>query len=88
MLDDMKTISLSVSEEVYEAFRHLSQREGRSIAQTIRDAMSLYLTSHGAPRRRLEDIRVLAGVRQIAPLPTREEIWDEITDRHFRTDGD
>jgi hypothetical protein len=77
----MKTISLAVAEDVYEAFRHLSQEQGRSIAQMIRDAMNSYLAEHRPPRRRLEEVRVFPGMRPIAPFPTREEIWDEIYDR-------
>jgi hypothetical protein len=83
----MKTISLAVSEDIYEAFRHIARAEGRSIAQTIRDAMSVYLAEHRPPRSRLEEIRVLPGMRPIGPLPSREEIWDEIFDRGETEDG-
>jgi hypothetical protein len=87
MVCNMKTISLAVSEEDYEGFRLLSQREGRPIARIIREAMSLYLAEQRTPKGRLEHVRVFPGVRQIAPLPTREELWDEIYDRG-RTDGE
>lgn len=47
----MKTISLSVSEKDYEAFRAESLRAGRSIASLIRDAMADYRDAMGGGRK-------------------------------------
>jgi hypothetical protein len=81
MISDMKAISVSVSEEDYEAFRAAAQRSGRSIAQMIREAMRIYVAEHLQSRGRLEDVVVLPGHQLIGALPTREEIWDEIFSR-------
>lgn len=75
----MKTISLAVSESDYEAFRHAAARRGRSIAQLIREAMATYRAEHLPELSRLEDFPVLVGHRLVAPLPARDELWDEVT---------
>lgn len=66
----MKTISLSVSEKDYEAFRAESVRAGRSIASLIRDAMSDYRDSLGAGRK-LTRVRPFTDVRPAAPRGKR-----------------
>ena len=79
----MKTISIAVSEGDYEAFRHAAGESDRSIAQLIREAMALYREERLERRSPLRDLRVLAGHRPIAPLPSRHELYDEaFTSRH------
>ncbi|MCE7937818.1 hypothetical protein DCC79_03040 [bacterium] len=75
----MRTISLAVSELDYEAFRRAAAREGRPIAQLIREAMSLYRSERIAERTPLTDFPVLVGHRPAAELPGRAEVWDEIS---------
>ena len=79
MIGGMKAISVAVSESDYEAFRSASEREGRPIAQLIRDAMVLYRAERIEERSRLTLFPVLVGHHLIAPLPHRDELWDEIT---------
>jgi hypothetical protein len=74
---DMKTISLSVSEKDYEAFRAESKRTNRSIASLIREAMGEY---RGQLSRgfRLTSVPVLGRtVHQARGLPRRSEIYLE-----------
>lgn len=75
----MKAISLAVSESDYEAFRRAAERDGRSIAHLIREAMAVYRVERLQERTRLKDFPVLVGHRPVAKLPTRDEVWDEIT---------
>jgi len=79
MLGAMRTISLAVSEPDYEAFRRAADRQGRPIAQMIREAMAMYRAERLQERTRLTDFPVLVGHHSVAPLPTRDEVWDEIT---------
>lgn len=74
----MKTISVAVSEEDYEAFRHAAGESGRSIAQLIREAMAVYRQERLERRTPLQDLRILAGHRPLTPLPDRGELDDEI----------
>lgn len=76
----MKTISLAVSEPDYEAFRRAAERQGRPIAQLIREAMAVYRAERLREQAPLTDFPALVGHRLIAPLPSREALWDEITD--------
>lgn len=80
MIIDMKSISLSVSEEDYEAFRAAAEREGQSIAALIRDAMSFYRRERLQARPPLERLPVLAGHQPLTPLPSRATVYDEMFD--------
>lgn len=74
----MKTISVGVSEDDYEVFREAAGRSDRSIAQLIREAMARYREEELERRTRLEEVPVLPGHRLRAPLPDRDELYDEI----------
>jgi hypothetical protein len=74
---DMKSISLSVSEDDYEIFRKFAQRQQRPIAQLIREAIAAYRAEKLEARDRLEEIVVLTGHSPSAPLPSREELYGE-----------
>ena len=74
----MKTISLSVSVEDYEAFREAAREQGRPIAQLIRESMAVYRAEHLERRQRLDHLPVLAGHQPTGALPSRPEIHDEI----------
>jgi hypothetical protein len=79
VMGTMKTISLSVSESDHEAFRKAAKRQGRPVAQVIREAMARYRAEHLQERTRLTEFPVLVGHRLVAPLPTREAVWDAMT---------
>jgi hypothetical protein len=74
----MKTISVSVSTEDYEAFRRGARRGKRPIAQLIREAMALYRQERLEERTRLLDLPVLVGHRPVSPPPGRAEVYEEI----------
>jgi hypothetical protein len=76
----MKSISLSVSEDDYEAFRAAAEREGQSIAALIREAMSFYRQERLKDRRPLDRLPVLVGHEPTGPLPTRAAVYDEMFD--------
>ena len=79
----MKTISVAILEPDYEAFRQAAQKEGRPIAQLIREAMALYRRERLELNPRLTDLPVLPGPRPLRGMPTRPEIYDEIYDDRF-----
>lgn len=78
----MKSISVSVSESDYEAFRAYAARHDRSIAELVREAMALYRRERLTPTERLERLPVVHGMQPLGPLPSKEEIYDDITSRH------
>lgn len=74
----MKTISVGISSDDYEAFRKAAREQGRSIAQLIRESMAVYRSEHLERRERLTELPVFAGHRPVGDLPSRSEIYDEI----------
>jgi hypothetical protein len=78
IIDNMKTISVSVSETDYDAFREAAKRQHRSIAQLIREAMAYYRETKLAQRPRLTELPVFLGHRPLKPLPTRAEIYNDL----------
>lgn len=74
----MKTISVGVLDADYESFRQASKAQGRSIAQLIREAMSLYRREHIERQTPLRDVPTLPGHRLVGDLPTRAELYDEV----------
>lgn len=74
----MKTISLAVSTDDYEAFRQAAREQGRPIAQLIRESMAVYRAEHLERRQRLDRLPVLAGHQPTGDLPSRAEIYEEI----------
>jgi hypothetical protein len=76
----MKTISVSVSKADYEVFRRASKRLQRSIAQLIREAMSLYREERLEQKDRLLELPVVVGHRPLGSLPSRAELYDEMFD--------
>lgn len=74
----MKTISVSVSIEDYEAFRQAARAQRRPIAQLIREAMAFYRARRLAQRDRLEELPLVVGHKPQVPLPTRHETYEEI----------
>jgi len=76
----MKTISVSVSSEDYEAFRQAASAGRRSIAHLIREAMAYYRTHRLGDPTPLADLPVFVGHRPLSSLPGREELYTEIFD--------
>jgi hypothetical protein len=74
----MKTISVGVSDDDYAAFKRAARRMRRSIAQLIREAMSMYRDEHLEPKPPLREIRVFEGRRLVGRLPSRADIYEEM----------
>jgi hypothetical protein len=74
----MRTVSISVSEADYEAFREAARTSDRSIAQLVREAMAFYREERLQPRTRLREVPVLPGHRPLGELPSRAELYEEI----------
>jgi hypothetical protein len=76
---DMKTISVAVSESVYEEFRKAARESDRSIAQLIREAMKLYRDLHLGKKKPLHHVDVFPDCRLTGTLPARQETRDEMS---------
>jgi hypothetical protein len=74
----MKTISVAVDDEDYEAFQRAAKALGRPTASLIREAMAHYRREHLARATPLERLPLFPGHRPTAALPGRGELYDEI----------
>jgi hypothetical protein len=74
----MKTITINVSEPVYEDFRRASRSMGRPTAELIREAMEHYRRQHLRPRTDLRSFRPRSLGRVLEPLASGDDLLDEL----------
>jgi Ribbon-helix-helix protein, copG family len=74
----MRTISIAVSSEEYEAFRQAARARHCSVAQLIRDAMAFDRTEQLQRATPLTELPTLPGHCPLGPLPNRAELYAEI----------
>jgi len=73
----MKTITINVSEPVYEEFRRASTRMGRPTSELIREAMEQYRRERLRPSHDLRNFRPRSAGRVLAPLGA-DDLLDEM----------
>jgi hypothetical protein len=74
----MKTITINVSEPVYEEFQRAARRSGRTTSELIREAMERYRHSTLTPHRDLRDFRPRSLGRVLGPLGPEDDLLDEM----------
>ena len=74
----MKTITLNVSEPVYEEFRRASRSLGRPTAELIREAMETYRREHLRPRFDLSGFRPRSVGKVLRPLGPDDDLLAEM----------
>ena len=74
----MKTITVNVSELVYEEFQDFAKRHGRTAAELIREAMETYSRSAIRSGTSLRDLQPLNLGRVLAPLSAEDDLLDEM----------
>jgi hypothetical protein len=76
----MKTITINVSEPVYEDFRRASRIQGRPTAELIREAMEGYRRQHLRSRGDLRSLRPRSLGRVLKPLARKDDLLSEMLD--------
>jgi hypothetical protein len=76
----MKPISLYVQDPAYADFKALSERDGRPIAELIRQAMVEYLERERRTARSVLDLAPHPSGALLLPW-SREEIFEEMSKR-------
>lgn len=76
----MKTITINVSEPVYEDFQRASKRLGRPTAELIREAMENYRQQRLRPRRDLRGFRPRSLGKVLKPLTHEDDLLSEMLD--------
>lgn len=76
----MKTITINVSEPVYEEFRRAARSAGRPTSELIREAMEDYRRERLRPRRDLRGFRPQSLGRVLGPLAREDDLLEEMLD--------
>lgn len=74
----MKTITVNVSEPVYEEFQRAAKHSGRTTSELIREAMESYRRHHLTPRRDLTGFRPRSLGQVLGPLGPHDDLLDEL----------
>ena len=74
----MKTISVNVSEPVYQDFMQHAQRTDRTAAELIREAMELFRSQRIRPRTRLAKLKPLNLGKTLKPFSGRDDLLGEM----------
>ena len=77
----MKTITINVSETVYEDFRRASKAQGRPTSELIREAMERYRREQLRPRGNLLSFRPRSVGKVLKPLTGEDDLLSEMVDR-------
>jgi len=76
----MKTITVNVSEPVYEEFRAYAAKVDRKTSELIREAMEEYRQQHMSRRTSLRDRRPTSVGGSIEPITREDDILGEMLD--------
>ena len=76
----MKTITVNVSEPVYEEFQHHAKKVDRKASELIREAMEEYREVHILRRTSLRDRRPVGVGGEIKPITGEDDILGEMLD--------
>ena len=74
----MKTISVNVSEPVYEDFMEHARHTDRTAAELIREAMDLFRRERIRPRTSLVELKPLHLGKILKPLSGRDDLLGEM----------
>lgn len=76
----MKTITVNVSEPVYEDFQRFAKKVDRKTSELIREAMELYRQQHMQRHTTLRDRRPASVGGPIQPLTCEDDLLGEMLD--------
>ncbi len=76
----MKTITVNVSEPVYQQFQDFAEKTDRKTSELIREAMEMYRQRHMQRRTTLRDIRPTSVGGPIKPISSADDILGEMLD--------
>jgi len=79
-LQCIKTITINVSEPVYEDFRRYGRKVDRKTSELIREAMEHYRQQHMQRRTSLRDRRPASVGGPIQPITANDDLLGEMLD--------
>lgn len=78
----MKTITINVSEPVYQAYQAQARKQDRTASELIREAMEQYRKTWPAHETSLLDLPPLQVGKALKPLPPEDDLLEEMLDGH------
>jgi len=75
---NMKTITVNVSEPVYEDFQRFARKVDRKTSELIREAMEAYRQQHMQRRTSLRDLRPASVGGAILPITSEDDLLGEM----------
>lgn len=76
----MKTITVNVSEPVYQDFRAYASKTDRKASELIREAMELYRQTHMQRRTSLRDRWPASAGGPIQPITSEDDLLGDMLD--------
>ncbi len=76
----MKTITINVSEPVYNNFKYYAKQKDRTTSELIREAMEEYNSHHIRKQTSLKDLSPISVGEIIKPLTVDDDIFGEMLD--------
>jgi len=76
----MRTITVNVSDPVYQDFRTYAQKRARKASELIREAMELYRQTHIQRRTSLRDLRPASVGGPIKPISSADDLLGDMLD--------
>lgn len=74
----MKTVTLNVSEPVYQAFQQYAKSQDRTTSELVREAMAVYYATRIQSATSLRDIKPLNLGKVIHPLSPKDDLLAEM----------
>jgi predicted transcriptional regulator len=78
----MKTITINVSEPVYNEFKDFARAHDRTTSELIREAMEDFLAKKLRRKSNLSDLEPLSLGRVLKDLSHRDDLLSEMLDDH------
>jgi predicted transcriptional regulator len=74
----MKTITLNVSQPVYEAFQEYAREHDRTASELIREALAIYRDERMRPRQSLRGLPALSLGKVLRPMQPGDDLLEEM----------
>lgn len=74
----MRTITINVSEPVYESFQEYAERHDRTTSELIREAMAVYCETRMQSRQSIRDLPPLSLGQVLQPLTPDDDLLEEM----------
>ena len=74
----MRTLRVTVSDSEYDALQRVADERKRSVEQLVQETLASFQRETGEMRKPLRDLPLFPGRRQVADLPSRADLYEEI----------